>query len=959
MKNRRLPVLLLVLLLEISVHAQSLDRAVRTAVSGFFSGYSCNVSVTSDIKIKSTVINTAGKSITVTLDDVYSYQLLSQDLVDATYKGLRDALPKQAKDYSLTIISDDREISRLIPVSRTKSGRDVHPYEKISSGTSPLVTPLSRQYRVSKGLDGRHLSITPSHGLYYDSKDTIWKWQRPSLYSTREDLLTQSIVYPFLIPMLEHAGAVVWCARERDWQFRQVIVDNTSYNSLYRKQGHWDVVFGQGYLADSLRICKAAEATSEIISTKRKADASVTWRPSVPKDGEYAVYVSYRSFPESVEDAHYTVHHAGGTTEFSVNQRIGGGTWVYLGTFMFHEGASDNAMVILDNSSSSEGVVSADAVRFGGGMGDVARGGGRSGVPRYLEGAKYYARFAGAPDSVYLKYENKDDYNEDIQTRPRFTNYMSGGSVYNKINEGAGVPIELSLALHTDAGYGPGDTIVGSLGIYTTRHNDGTLGSGISRDYSRDLAHFVLEGLGSDLSESTGMDWNLRGLWDKNYCESREPNVPSMILELLSHQNFMDMKLAQSPSFRFDVSRSIYKSILRYEAFMHGTDYVVQPLPVKDFRISEVGSKGGGLRLQWNPVHDDKEPTAKPDGYIVYMREGNGGFDNGTYVRRNSYDFIPDAGKIYSFKVTAVNEGGESMPSEILSASVAKKSRYTVLIVNGFQRVSSPAVIDSEYSLGFDLLEDYGVQYGKAPVFSGIQQGFNPARIGVEDEGGLGYSGDEYNGMLVVGNTFDFVYQHGSSIRALPECSFVSCSRSAVEEGLVQLDDYTVVDLILGLQKRDARDYLKNQDYPAFPESLRKAVSKYLSGRGRLLVSGSYVGADMRSDEEQEFLKSVLHCSWGGSVRDPEESSVTGLKSDIAISRLPGEEFYPLSNPDIIQPEQDAMAIFAYSKSRYSAGTAFLGRYNRVVVLGFPIENVIESQMRDKIMASLITYLMQ
>ena len=37
-------------------------------------------------------------------------------------------------------------------------------------------------------------------------------------------------------------------------------------------------------------------------------------------------------------DASYTVYHAGGATRFEVNQQIGGGTWVYLGTFRFEAG---------------------------------------------------------------------------------------------------------------------------------------------------------------------------------------------------------------------------------------------------------------------------------------------------------------------------------------------------------------------------------------------------------------------------------------------------------------------------------------------------------------------------------------------------------------------------------------------------------------------------------------------
>ena len=42
-------------------------------------------------------------------------------------------------------------------------------------------------------------------------------------------------------------------------------------------------------------------------------------------------------------------------------------------------------MVVLSNESREKGVVCADAVRFGGGMGNIVRGGQVSGLPRYLE----------------------------------------------------------------------------------------------------------------------------------------------------------------------------------------------------------------------------------------------------------------------------------------------------------------------------------------------------------------------------------------------------------------------------------------------------------------------------------------------------------------------------------------------------------------------------------------------
>ena len=49
---------------------------------------------------------------------------------------------------------------------------------------------------------------------------------------------------------------------------------------------------------------------------------------------------------------------------------MGGGTWVYLGTFGFDAGKSNACKVTLSNRSAKAGqIVTADAVKIGGGMG--------------------------------------------------------------------------------------------------------------------------------------------------------------------------------------------------------------------------------------------------------------------------------------------------------------------------------------------------------------------------------------------------------------------------------------------------------------------------------------------------------------------------------------------------------------------------------------------------------------
>ena len=65
------------------------------------------------------------------------------------------------------------------------------------------------------------------------------------------------------------------------------------------------------------------------------------------------------------------------------------------------------------------------------------------------------------PDSIYTEDKRNNDYTDDINSRSWIQNYLSGGSIFNPEQEGIRVPIELSLAVHSDAGFNRQDTIIG------------------------------------------------------------------------------------------------------------------------------------------------------------------------------------------------------------------------------------------------------------------------------------------------------------------------------------------------------------------------------------------------------------------------------------------------------------------------------------------------------------------
>lgn len=832
----------------------------------------------------------------------------------------------------------------------------------IDNEQQPWVKNISRPFTPRHGLEGRHLSLWASHGRYYDNGENKWKWQRPPLFGTTEDLFTQTIVVPYLIPMLENAGAVVFTPRERDWQRHEIIIDNDQSNDLASYQESnmrhaWEQAPGRGFAmhqgAYQDRENPFEAGSARMIETTRSQShaSTISYQPQIKEAGRYAVYVSYQTLDESVDDAHYTVWHKGQKTDFLVNQQMGGSTWVYLGTFDFDAGQNEDNRVVLSNVSSHRGIVTSDAVRFGGGMGNIARGGETSGMPRCLEGARYFAQWAGMPYGVYSSKGGINDYADDINARSLMTNYLCGGSVFAPDSVGLKVPIELSLAVHSDAGYTEtGLGVYGSLTICTTKNGDSCLAAGISRQASKELATDLLKNLNEDIRYNYG-EWTKREVRDRNYSETRVPIVPSAILETMSHQNFGDMRYGQDPLFRFTLARSVYKTLVRYIASRHQQEAVIQPLTPERFHI-EFTQREGEVVISWRGVIDGQEPTSEPTGYILHIAQGDGDFDNGTLLRGTSCTLRLKPNVLYHFRVTAVNDGGCSFPTETLSALYRPHAKRSVMIVNGFNRLSSPAI--SKQGQGFDLNEDIGVSYGRTAGWLGLQRSFDVEKMGGMDSTGLGYTTPDFQGMMIAGNDFNYVAAHAEAICSAGTYNIVSASASSVEKGDVNLFRYDVLDLILGLERNDGHSF---GNYKCLRQAMQERLRDFTARGGSLLVSGAYVGSDMTSEEDRLFMQDVLKTRWEGVNHDM-ANSIHGLGLSFNFYHHLNEHHYAATQTDMLTPADSntAFASMVYDNTT-GAAVAYQGSVYRAFTMGFPLECIIDKGQREAIMRGILSFL--
>ncbi|KAB2907321.1 MAG: hypothetical protein LC102_06680 [Ignavibacteriales bacterium] len=910
-------------------------------------------------------------------------------------------------NFGLKVMIGSFEMSEMVPLLyRTKLPVDSTRLP-VNEKPTKVITNLDKKFTITKGLDGRNIAVWGSHGWYYSAKDNKWIWQRARLFGSIEDLLTSSMALPFLVPMLENAGAGVYLPRERDLQTNSVVIDPEEGNagagvsnfSEWEKGSAGFLHSESGYEANINPFRLGSFLTKE---TVKNEENPLVYTPKIPESGEYAVYISFGKDEtgRNVKDVKYTVKHSGGETSFLVDQQRGWGTWLYLGTFKFFKGTDPSkGAVVVSDQNENEGVVTSDAVRFGGGMGVVKRNGSTSGRPAFVEAARYYLQYTGAPDTLVYNFQSdKDDYVDDYQARGEYVNWLNGApDGPNKLTslQGLNIPIDISLAWHTDAGIMGGDSTVGSLMIYSSVGMDTSFfHNGRSRMANRDLGDIVQTQIVSDIRALFDKKWTRREMWDAGYSEAARPNVPSILLELLAHQNFAEMKFFWHPQFRFHVSRAIYKGMLKFLASMSGTGFVVQPLPVSNFSAL---LSGGAAELRWEPVSDPLEASAKPTGYVVYRRIGEAGFDNGKFTNEPFFrdENIP-TGVPVSYKVTAVNAGGESFPSEVLAVGIANLSSKNsasetgntdnmkadgiagnsvsekakeVLVVNSFDRLDMPATVNEKGFEGFLFQKDEGVQYIKDFASVGEQTDFDrSSQFKTNDEPGWGASKSDAEGLVIAGNSFDYPALHGE---ALLKCGFSFSSTSVasfVQPGF-STKNYSMIDIIAGEQKESVIKLglqpVVSTSFTLFSDELTNKLNAVVHEGKALFISGAYVGSELnRNGKTKKLATDVLKVNLASEFATANgrlfgTERANGAENEIfEFNTAFSKDIYKVEAPQAIDPVAGGETLFRYSDNSTSAVVGFNGQH-RTVVAGFPFETLVTPEYREAFMRFVTGYLLR
>lgn len=856
------------------------------------------------------------------------------------------------------------------------------------------------------GLQGRNFVLGPSHGDTWH-KENRWQFQRARTYTTIEDLFPLSYINPFLAPMLEKAGANVWSVRERDYQTAEVVIDNDGADTLstFRSEGPWaagDIPGWQGGRPAVVAPNDTPFARGTTIAvTVPQDDVTTTtavYTPYIPRTGRYAVYASWAMAPGNSPSVPIEIRHAGGSTTLRVNQQVAGGTWVPLGFYEFEQGADEAraSVTIRANGAtrnpSGTTTVTADAVRFGGGMSNAVPGGLVSGKPRTSDAALYWTQYAGlAPERVQRDFGVGHfglDYNRDITARGEFVNWLNRPATPPTAppeQRGLGVPIEAYLSFHTDAGYSASG-LIGTLMLYNVV-SDGstTFPDGRTRWLNRDFATIMQDELVRTARALYTSTWRRRHMQWSAFGEARRPEVPALILELLSHHNFNDMQYGLDPRFKRDMSRALYKSMLRFVAASNGYEPVFTPLEPTHLTATATGANTAEVR--WQPQADPLEPSATSDGYIVYASRDGRSFDNGTFVQAPPFRVADvQLGSSLYFRVTAVNRGGESFPSRLVGVRIVPGSPR-ILVVDGFDRVSGPLPLKATNTEGFVRAIDPGVGYHHDYGTVGDMYIHDPGEDWMNDLENPGHGGSQSadEDALRLGNTFDHIARHGDML-ALAGFGFDSATADVYTRTDAPELHYDLVDWIAGLQKTTpppigievgAPDRMK-PEFPVMDRAAAVHIADYLRAGGRLLISGAYVTTDLRdASPDDSGLDRFVSNALGIAQSQPAATRINHVRAAAAegpFARVLPFRFgmdleprYNLTQTVYTVPSAEGFTrlsprmepVLAYGDTGTTAVAAGspMGGDSRVVIMGFPLETVLPAPQRQQLIAATMEYL--
>ncbi|QDV73591.1 fibronectin type III domain-containing protein [Botrimarina mediterranea] len=725
-----------------------------------------------------------------------------------------------------------------------------------------------------------------------------WGYQRPLLLDMIEDHGNQDQMSE-LAESLWNAGATVVPLRPVGHQLNEAVLDNDDAGVTF--SGGWSNSTSSIYFGD------AGDVPYRYASTSLTETATVQYRPDLPEAGFYPVYTWARPGTDRATDQLYRVHHSGGATEVKVNHQMVGNGLVYLGTYYFDEGTE--GYVEISNKSSEAGkVVIADMIRFGNGMGDIAVGGSISGESRENEASLYWLQWH-VQRSQGISSSTHGTSTVSAPTRyATFMNQQGIGSLSDRV----------FISYHSNAGGGRGTVSLHNTGSGGATPNQLLLAQLTGKEINDDLVAQNGEFVANWFNRNNNITYQA----DFNYGEINNSVInnefDATIIEVAFHDNATDASLLRDPSLREAVAKATTQSLVNYFRAVDGATTPDIDAPPTVASLSAESNNPGEVTLQWSPGTPSSFAGGAPTGYIVYASTNGYGFDGGTYVAGGATTTHTltglTPGETYYYRVVAVNGGGASAGSEVVAVKPSA-STERVLIVNGFDREDNSMVEKEQYRNSPTLTSDRVRLYG--------------------------------------GNTRDYVIEVATAMKAAGSTAAIaSASNEAVGSGAVDLDDYDAVVWIGGTESS------KDQSLNAAEQS---AVAAYLSGGGKLFISGAEIAWDLDNlNNGRSFYNNSLKADYVADDAGTYSAAgaVGSIFEGLSVQFDDGSASFDIAYPDVIAPLGGATTALGYNGGAGGAAAIQYGAVSgqQLVVMGFPFESLTGENNQRDVMARVLDY---
>ncbi len=747
-------------------------------------------------------------------------------------------------------------------------------------------------------LSGVVVYTTAGHG--WTANAGSWGLQRPLLLDMVEDYGNLDQLNYF-VDYLFNAGATVVPFRPVGYQTEEVVLDQDDPGVTYT--GSW-VNSGSSPYYENNATNSGINYRFAVANVTESATARYT--PNIPTSDYFPVYTWVLDSNNRTPQL-YRISHSGGTAEVTIDHRMVGRGWVYLGAYYFEAGTS--GYVEISNQSAAGGNVIADAIRFGNGIGDIvgAGPGTISGYPRDEEAQRYWAESesgvnaVGLPSTIYNCCGS--DNSDNISTAARWAREMNNTSFNTDRWR------RVYLEFHSNASGGAARGTVALVTGVSTK----TL---FQTEYATILGDEVEQDM-LILDADFEFPWVARsnpanGSFGAISTNANSDEFDATILEVAFHDNASDAALLLDPKVRDGVARSSLHGVTKFLNSLAGSTVPLAFLPTQPRNPRAIHDGNGGIAISWDTPLTGEAQGDAPTGYRVYRSSNGYGFDNGTDVGlTNSVTLndVPPYTTTY-FRIAAYNAGGESLPSITIGARARLNGPAKYLIVNGFDRVSRSQ--DPRQVLG-------GLGTQRRPILRHV-------------------------------NSFDYVIQHGDAL-ADAGVDFDSCQNENIISGAVDLANYQAVLWICG-EESSADE--------TFDATEQTSVTNYLNAGGRLFVSGAEIAWDLDNlGNGVAFYNNALKADYVGDDANTYDVGVVGGSIFAGIGSFAfddGSIYYDAEFPDRLGTFGGSTAALTYVGGSGGTAAVVFDGASQVVNLGFPFETITSESSRFEIMGAVVDF---